>query len=62
MENDYLRGLRAALTIMDERPTAYCFSAAGKVRELVAAEESRLAPIKRRNERTARALAPRGPL
>ncbi|HTI78965.1 MAG TPA: hypothetical protein VL614_00790 [Acetobacteraceae bacterium] len=37
-ENDYLRGLRAALALAHDRPTAYAFSVAAEIQALVDAE------------------------
>jgi hypothetical protein len=58
--NDYLRGLIEAEALCVAKPMAFAFSAAGEIRELIAAERKRLAPIERENARIRRAMAPRG--
>ena len=57
--NDYLRGLNDALRLANERPTAFAFSVADKIKALMDAEEKRLEPIKRENDHIRNALKPR---
>jgi hypothetical protein len=57
---EYLRGLRAALEAADEvGPGVVAAIATMRIREMIQAEEKRLAPIRRRRARDKAAMAPR---
>jgi hypothetical protein len=55
-QNEYLRGLRAAIALCYAKPTAFAFSAAAEIKELIDAEEARLAPVVARRKQTRAAI------